>query len=161
MSAKIGLWIDHRRAVIVSLADERATIKTVESKVEKHPRAAGNPDLKGPFKARLVPADDRNENEFNEHIVIYYNKIIETICSADAIYIIGPGETKNELRKQLEKNKLGGLITDVRTTDKMTDNQILAMVCQHFNMAVPADVNKVESPHQRMKTSSSSHPRHP
>jgi len=157
MKAKTGLWIDHRKAVIITLADERATIKTVKSEVEKHPRAAGNPALKGSFKARHIPADDRQENEFNEHIGIFYNKIIETICHADAVFIFGPGEAKDELKKQLEKNHLGGMITGVQTVDRMTDNQIMAIVCQHFNMNIPLDVNMVESPHQRKKTSPSPH----
>lgn len=161
METKTGLWIDHRKAVIITLNDEEATLKKVESKVEKHPRAAGDLTFKGSFKARQIPADDRHENEFNEHIGIFYNKIIETICNADAIYIFGPGEAKNELRKQMGKNNLGRLIMDVRTAGKMTDNQILAMVCRYFNMAVPTAVNLVESPHQRMKTSPSSHPQRP
>jgi hypothetical protein len=159
MSAKIGLWIDHRTAVIVTLSDDGATTKTIKSNVEKHLRAAGDPSLKGPFKARLVPADDRHENEFNEHIKIYYNKIIETICNADAIYIFGPGEAKNEIKKQLEKNSLGRLVNDLETADKMTDKQILAKVCKHFNVNVPANINTVESPHQRMKTAAPSHPK--
>jgi len=161
MKVKAGLWIDHRKAVIITLADEGATIKTVKSKVEKHPRAAGNPALKGSFKARHIPADDRQENEFNEHIGIFYNQIIETICHTDAVYVFGPGEAKNELKKQLEKNHLGGMITGVQTADRMTDNQILAMVCQHFNMNLPADINVAESPHQRMKTSPLPHLRQP
>ncbi|PKN17352.1 MAG: hypothetical protein CVU71_16370 [Deltaproteobacteria bacterium HGW-Deltaproteobacteria-6] len=161
MPAKTGLWIDHRKAVIITLEKEIATLKIVKSEVEKHPRAAGSTTLKGPFKAREIPADDRHENEFNEHIGIFYNKIIEMIRHADAVYIFGPGEAKNELRKQLEKNNLGGLITDVRTTDRMTDHQVLAMVCQYFNAEVPNGLNLVESPHQRMKTSPSSHPRQP
>lgn len=161
MSAKIGLWIDHRTAVIVILKDDGVTTRTVKSKVEKHLRAAGDPPLKGPFKARLVPADDRHENEFNEHIKTYYNKIIETICNTDAIYIFGPGEAKNELKKQLEKNNLGRFVTDVETADRMTDNQILARVCKYFNVNVPTNANMAESPHQKMKTSPLSHPRKP
>ncbi len=158
MATKIGLWIDHRQAVIVSITDEGADTKVIKSNVEKHIRA-GDPTLKGPFKARQVPADDKHEREFNEHIRTYYNKIIESICNAGAIFIFGPGEAKNELKKQLEKNNLGGLAADIETADRMTDNQIIAKVCKYFNVNIPKNI--VESPHSRMKASSSSNPKQP
>ena len=159
MSKKIGLWIDHRQAVIITLTDSGAETKTIKSNAEKHIRAAASdPTLKGSFKARLVPADDKHEREFNVHLKFYYNKIIEAICDAESILIFGPGETKNELKKQLQKSKLGGLIDAIETADRMTNNQILAKVCRYYNVAVPADIDEVESPHQRMKTTASSHP---
>jgi hypothetical protein len=158
MAAKIGLWIDHRQAVIVTIMDAGADTRVIKSNAEKHLRA-GDHTLKGPFKARLVPADDRQEREFNEHLKIYYNKIIESIRHAESLFIFGPGESKNELEKQLEKNNLGGLIVDMETADKMTKNQILAKVCQYYSVNIPADLDIIESPHQKMKTSGSSSPR--
>lgn len=152
MAAKIGLWIDHRRAVIVTLTDSGTDKTVIKSNVEKHARAAGDPGLKGPFKARMIPADDRHEKEFMEHLKTYYNRIIDVICKAKSIFIFGPGEAKKELKKQLEKNNLGGLITAMKTADEMTDNQILAKVCQYYNVSVPPEV---ESPHQKLKASSS------
>jgi hypothetical protein len=160
MAAKIGLWIDHRQAVIFTLTDEGADKTVIKSNAEKHIRAAdSDPNLKGSFKARMIPADDRHEQEFTEHIKIYLDQIIQTICKAEAIYIFGPGEAKIELKKQLEKNNLGGLIADIATADRMNENQILAKVCKFFHVAVPEE-NPVESPHQRMKTSPQTRPRH-
>lgn len=159
MATKIGLWIDHRQAVIITIMDAGADTKVIKSNVEKHIRAAGDPALKGSFKARLVPADDKHEREFNEHIKIYYNKIIESIDNANSIFIFGPGEAKNELKKQLEKDNLGRLIIDIETADRMTRNQILANVCKYYNVNIPIDSDMVESPHQKMKTAGSSHPR--
>jgi hypothetical protein len=156
MATKIGLWIDHRQAVIVTITDEGADTKLIKSNVEKHLRA-GDPTFKGSFKARQVPADDKHEREFNEHIKIYYNKIIESICNAGTIFIFGPGEAKNELKKQLEKSNLAGLVADIETADRMTGNQIMAKVCKYFNVNIPK--NMVESSHSKMKASSSSHPR--
>lgn len=155
MTKKTGLWIDHRRAVIVTITDEDAKTILIKSNVEKHMRAA-DPTLKGPFKARQIPADDRHEREFTEHIKKYYNEIIKHICDADSILLFGPGEAKNELEKQMEKQKLAGRIAGVETADKMTDQQVMAKVCAYFHVAVPADKNDVESPHQRMKTAMSS-----
>lgn len=155
MAAKIGLWIDHRRSVIMALTDQGVNKTVIKSKAEKHARAAGDPNLKGPHKDRMIPADDRHEQEFAQHLKIYYNQIADAVGTASSIYIFGPGEAKKELKKQLEKNHLGSRIAAVETADEMTDNQILAKVCKYFNVPVPADQNVVESPHQRMKTSPS------
>jgi stalled ribosome rescue protein Dom34 len=152
MATKTGLWIDHRRAVIVTITDDGANTKEIKSNVEKHVRA-GDPKLKGSFNPRQVPADDKQEREFTEHIKNYYNEIIKYVCNADAILIFGPGEAKNELEKQLEKNKLAGRVAGVEKADRMTDHQIMAKVCTFFHVNVPADKNDVESPHQKMKAS--------
>jgi hypothetical protein len=38
VKTQAGLWIDHRKAVIVTVSDEGDTTKVVESNVEKHVR---------------------------------------------------------------------------------------------------------------------------
>ena len=57
---------------------------------------------------------------------------IACIRDAESILILGPGEAKGELKKRLEKSKLGGRIAGVETVDKMTDRQIGAKVRQYF-----------------------------
>jgi hypothetical protein len=54
------------------------------------------------------------------------------IRDAESILIFGHGEAKGELKKRLERNKLGGRIVGVETMDKMTNNQIAAKVRQYF-----------------------------
>jgi stalled ribosome rescue protein Dom34 len=155
MATKTGLWINHRHAVIITITDEGAKTKQIKSNVEKHIRA-GDPTLKGSFESFQVPADDSHEREFTGHINNYYNEIIKYIANADAILIFGPGEAKNELAKQIEKQKLTGFIHDVETAGRMTDHQIMAKICKYFHMNVPTDKNDVDTRHQRIKTSSSS-----
>jgi hypothetical protein len=43
MKTKVGLWIDHRKAVIVAVTDTGEEIKLIISKVEKQPRRPGGP----------------------------------------------------------------------------------------------------------------------
>jgi hypothetical protein len=54
------------------------------------------------------------------------------IRDAVSILIFGPGEAKGELKKRLERHKLGGRIVGVETMDKMTNNQITVKVRQYF-----------------------------
>jgi len=58
--------------------------------------------------------------------------VIACIRDAEAILIFGPGEAKGELKRRLDKNRLGGRIAGVETVDKMTDRQIAAKARQHF-----------------------------
>jgi len=132
MKRKVGLWIDHRKAVIVFLAGEEEEIKLVKSNVEKQIQRAAGSRSGGPFESQLVPSDDRQQGEFTEHLNTYYNKVILCIRDAESILIFGPGEAKGELKKHLDREGLGRRIVGIETTDKMTDPQIAAKVRQHF-----------------------------
>jgi hypothetical protein len=132
MKATVGLWIDHRKAVIVVVTDKGEEIKLIVSKVEKQLRRSGGSPLKGPHEASQVPADDSRERAFTGHLNIYYDAVIACIRNAEAILIMGPGEAKVELKKRLESEELGGRIVGIETVDKMTDRQIVAKVRQRF-----------------------------
>ena len=132
MKTTVGLWIDHRKAVIVALTDEAEEIKLIISKVEKQPGRPGGVRSKTPYESQLVRADDSRQRKLTGHLSIYYDAVIACIRDAESILIFGPGEAKGELKKRLERNKLGGRIVGIETIDKMTDRQIAAKVRQYF-----------------------------
>ena len=132
MRTRVGLWIDHRKAIIVAVTDKGEETALIISKVEKQLRRSGDSPLKGPYESKLVHADDSQQRTFTGHLKIYYDTVIAGIGDAESILIFGPGEAKGELKKRLVKNKLGGRIAGVETVDKMTDSQISAKVRQHF-----------------------------
>lgn len=132
MKTKAGLWIDHRKALIVAITDKGEEIKLIISKVERQLRRSGDSPLKGPYDPEQVPADDIREKKFIGHLNIYYDAVIACIRDAEAILIFGPGEAKGELQKRIKKNKLGGRIVRIETIDKMTDRQIAAKIRQYF-----------------------------
>ncbi len=132
MKRKVGLWIDHRKAVIVFLAGEEEEIKLVRSNVEKQIRRAAGSRSGGPFEPQAVQSDDRQQRAFTRHLNTYYNEVISCIRDAESILIFGPGEAKGELKKHLEREGLGGRIVGVETGGKMTDGQIAAKARQHF-----------------------------
>ncbi len=132
MKSAAGLWIDHRKAVIVVVTDKGEETKLIISQVEKQLRRSGDSPLKGPYEAQQVPLDDSRQREFTGHLNIYYDAVIACIRDTEAILIFGPGEAKGELKKRLVRNKLGGRIVGVETIDKMTDRQIAAKVRKRF-----------------------------
>jgi hypothetical protein len=132
MRTKAGLWIDHRKALIVAVTDKGGEIRLIISKVEKQPGRSGGIGSTASYEPQQVPADDSRERKFTGHLNIYYNAVIGCIRDAESILIFGPGEAKGELQKRLERNKLGGRIVGIETIDRMTDRQIAAKVRQYF-----------------------------
>jgi stalled ribosome rescue protein Dom34 len=132
METTVGLWIDHRKAVIVAVTDEGEEMGLTISKVEKQLRRSGDSPLKGDYESWQVPADDSRERKLTGQLNIYYDAVIASIRDADSILLFGPGEAKGELQEHIEKSKLRGRIVAVETVDKMTDRQIAARARQFF-----------------------------
>ena len=132
MRAKVGLWIDHRKAIVVTVTDKGEEIVLTISAAEKQLRRSGDSPLKGPYESQQVPADDSRQRTLAGHHNLYYDAVIACIGDAESILIFGPGEAKGELKKRLEKSKLGGHIVGIETVDKMSDRQIATKVRQYF-----------------------------
>ena len=58
MRTKVGLWIDHRKALIVAVTDKGEEMRLIISKVEKQPGRSGGIRSTAPYESQLVPADD-------------------------------------------------------------------------------------------------------
>ena len=132
MRTKVGLWIDHRKALIVAVTDKGEEIRLIISKIEKQPGRSGGLGHTMSYESQLVPADDSRERRSTGLLNIYYNAVIACIRDAESILIFGPGEAKGELKKRLMRNKLGGRIVGIETIDRMTDRQIAAKVRGYF-----------------------------
>jgi len=132
MKTTVGLWIDHRKAIIVGLTDKGEATKLIISKVEKQPGRFAGVRSTTPYESQQVRADDSRERKFTGHLNIYYDAVIACIRDAESILIFGPGEAKGELQKRIKKNNLGGRIVGIETVDKMTDRQIESKVRQYF-----------------------------
>ena len=134
MRTKVGLWIDHRKAIVVAVTDKGEERGLIISKVEKQLRRSGDSPLKGPYESQQVPESDSRQRTLTGQLNIYYDAVIASIRAAESILIFGPGEAKGELKARLTRRKLGGRIVGIETVDKMTDRQIAAKVRQHFHI---------------------------
>jgi hypothetical protein len=137
MTTKAGIWIDHRKAVIVTLSPEGDHTTLIDSNVEKHLERGGDSPLKGRYEARQVPADDSRQRALTGELNIYYDAVIAVIRDYGSLLIFGPGEAKVELHKRLLKMKLGARVAAVETEDKMTDRQVMAKLRTHFGLGAP------------------------
>ena len=126
MNHKVGVWIDHKRAVIVSLAAGRVTSDTLESGVAAHPHYSGQQDGGG---------EKKYEERHGQHLDRYYDEVIGRLGQPDGLLILGPGEAKLELKERLSRSRApSGPTIDIETADKLTDPQIVAKVKEHFRI---------------------------
>jgi len=132
MRTKVGLWIDHRKAIVVTVTDKGEETRLIISKVEKHLQRSGDSPLKGFYESQKVPADDSQQRSLTGHLNIFYAAVMACIGDAESILIFGPGEAKGQLKKRLVRNNLGGRIAGIETVDRMTGPQIAAKVRQRF-----------------------------
>ena len=132
MKKDIGLWIDHREAIIVIFADGVEEIKKITSDSGKHIRYSGSSHSKTPEGLNEVTSEDQRDRRFGNHLNKYYDEVIAAIRDADSIKIFGPGEAKGELEKRIQSDGLKAHILAVETSDKMTDRQISAKVRESF-----------------------------
>jgi hypothetical protein len=128
MKTTIGLWIDHRKAVIVAVKGDKEDVKEIPSNVEKQLGRSAGVRSTTPFEPQLVPADDSQERGLTGHLDKYYDEVITHLHGAEKILVFGPGEAKDELVKRIEKGSLSRCIAGVETADKMTVPQIAAKV---------------------------------
>ena len=126
MKRAAGLWIDHRKALIVFISDDGEESKEIESDIEKHIRFSGG------SRSEQGGGEDQQDRQYIGHLNTYYDEVIAQLRDAESILIFGPGEAKGELEKRLASKGLGGRVVGVETVDKMTAPQIAAKVRQHF-----------------------------
>jgi hypothetical protein len=132
MKTKAGLWIDHRQAIVVIVSATGEEIKQISSHAEKQLRRTGSTPLQGTFEAQQVPADDKKQRVYTAQLNTFYDEVIDCICDAESILIMGPGVAKDELKARLDENNHGDRVMCIETADNMTDPQIAAKVRQHF-----------------------------
>ena len=123
MKKGIGLWIDHRKAVVVIVNDEGEEVKEITSHMEKHIRFSNGDSEDG-------SSEDVRDRQFENHLNSYYDAVIAVIRDGDSIQIFGPGEAKGELEKRIERKGFGEHIIGVETADKLTNLQIAEKVRQ-------------------------------
>ncbi|MBM9518956.1 hypothetical protein JWG39_03895 [Desulforhopalus vacuolatus] len=136
MMQKMGIWIDHKEAVLVSLQNGQTTVERIESNAESHFRPSGGWKSSGTNVAQSVSkeqtADERRKHQFRN----FYQEVIEQVRNASLLYIFGPGEAKGELVKEIEKIKgQPERIAAVEVCDSLTENQLVAQVKSFFAAA--------------------------
>src|SRR5678816_4213664 len=127
MSDQAGIWIDHEKAVIVTISGEDVSLKTLVSDVGPHTHYAGSQEGGG---------EKKYEERHSEALDRYYDDVISQLGEPDALLLLGPGEAKLQLQHRLGRsNGLSASIVAVESADKLTEPQIVAKVKEHYGVA--------------------------
>lgn len=132
MPKQIGIWIDHKKAVIVVLSKQDKMIQEIESGVGKHVKYQGAPHPRTPYSAQYQQGDDQLDNQYTEYLNKYYKKVITQVRDADSLLVIGPGEAKQEFKKRLIHEGLNKKLIGIQSADKMTNRQLAAKIQTYF-----------------------------
>ncbi|MDF1577453.1 MAG: hypothetical protein P1P81_03305 [Desulfobulbales bacterium] len=133
MTQRVGIWVDHKEAILVSVTDTETTLQRIESHAESNFRPSGGWKASGTNVAQAVSKEQKAEERRRHLFHSFYHGVIEKIGKADFIYLSGPGEAKLELAKEVEKIKgPRGRIAAVEPSDRLTENQIVAKVKSFF-----------------------------
>ncbi len=123
LKRQAGLWINHRKTIIVSTTDQGEATRIITSNLEQQ----------GALSARAeISAEDLRDKRIKDHLGRYYDLVVECIRDAESILILGPGEAKSDLKKRLETAQLNDHIVAVESVERMTVNQLRTLVRQRF-----------------------------
>jgi stalled ribosome rescue protein Dom34 len=132
MNKKVGVWIDHKEAVLVMYKDEFEEVRLIHSNVERHRSRSSSISHEGSYESQAVKADDSQQRRFTGKLNIYYDAVIDYIHDAERILILGPGEAKGELMKRLERKVHTHPYVSLITASKMTQHQIVAYIREYY-----------------------------
>jgi stalled ribosome rescue protein Dom34 len=130
---EVGLWVDHRKAVVVTINGDIEHIQEISSNADKHVRFSSGTHSHSGDNSQGSTSEDVRDRQFGGQLESYYDAIISYIQDADSILLFGPGEAKVELESRIKHTKPEAHIVGVETVDKMTDPQVAAKVRDHYH----------------------------
>ena len=126
MRHEVGVWIDHKKAVVVTISAGHVSTKTLMSDVGPHTRYSGSQEGGG---------EKKYEERHSQDLDRYYDDVISQLGEPDALLLFGPGEAKLQLKDRLGRSRvLSESIVAVESADKLTDPQIVAKVKDHYGI---------------------------
>lgn len=133
MDNKVGVWVDHQKAVVVRISDSGEEVIHVESGAESQLRRSGD-QTSGPFEPLQVPSDDTRERKYKAELNNFYDEVILHLMDSKSVYICGPGEARKELRNRMDvKHSINGDVV-LDAADSMTNAQVVAKIRRHFQL---------------------------
>jgi len=120
---KIGIWMDNSSAHLMEFTSEAIETKTIESKFSHEAKVHS-----------LSKSEDLMHNKEQHLQSDYFKKLAEVIKKYDEVLLFGPTNAKSELHNILKDDHLFEKIKiEVKSSDKLTENQQHAFVKDHFS----------------------------
>jgi len=126
---KVGIWIDHRKAVVVTIDGGQESQQVVESDIDDVTGPEGSRRTSTAYGPQAKDVERQVQDKKRHHLARFYKDIVKRIGKPDQLLVIGPAEAKREFAELAEKDPaLRGVKIKLEPADRMTDAQIAAKV---------------------------------
>ena len=96
MSKEVGLWIDHRKVVIVTIENDEEMILEIKSNLEKHVRFSSGTKSKASNNSQGSIAEDVRDRQYGDHVEKFFKAVIPFLRDADSIgYLVREKQRSN------------------------------------------------------------------
>ena len=130
---KTGIWIDKKKAVIITIEQNGEEVREVYSEIDDfHVKGGSGTRFKG------GPQDVVHDSKYLAHekkqFKDYFKELVPFVQSADKVVIFGPAQAGQKLAKEISERyaTLHPKIQGVEKADNMTPNQLKAWVRDYF-----------------------------
>ncbi len=131
---KVGIWLDQKEALIVTVINNSVTKNLVVSDIETRERIPGEKKIFGRFGDQYLNDEKSKKNKINDLTTRYLNAILAQLKKVDEVLLFGPAQTKIKLEKLINNdNNLSSKLKSVQNANNMTENQKVAFVKNYFN----------------------------
>ncbi|ASV30791.1 hypothetical protein [Maribacter cobaltidurans] len=131
----IGIWLDSKKALIVTINENGDSLNKIDSQIDFYNRTStGGSRVKWGGTQDITDEQNYLEKE-KQQFKKYFKEVANAISDCDALAIFGPADINEKLKKELENNypAIGRKIVAVEKADSMTDNQTRALIRDFFN----------------------------
>ncbi len=133
MDRDIGVWIDHRQAVIVTIngvGPPEAQI--IESGAESKHKSTGHVRASSGLH-RTTGGHKHEENKRRQVLAKYYDRVISRLAAAERLLIVGPNGARLELEARMSRRPaLAKRILGRAQSGRVTQRQLVANVRRYF-----------------------------
>ncbi|WP_166264660.1 hypothetical protein [Marinobacter caseinilyticus] len=132
-----GVWMDHRKAIIVRLETGEPQIVTVTSDAHRPSKSSGGHHQKAPNAHQDVVAEDHRQHRYLQEMNTFYEKIFQHLLTADEMLLLGPGQSKKKFNHFVEQRHPGTLrLKAMHATGLMEPAEVMDYVCRVFKYHV-------------------------
>jgi hypothetical protein len=126
VNAKLGIWIDHKKAIVVSVAREHTLVTRLRSSLRPHGRFHGAQDGGG---------EQKYEARHLKGVAHFIDAVARHVERGDEVFILGPGEAKGALARRIRQMKsLKGVATTSNAAGKLSEAQIVAAIRKRYRL---------------------------
>jgi hypothetical protein len=134
MKREVGLWIDHTKAIVVTLIGDTYEIRQVRSNIGKYVHFLGGSVARPLYGTCNISGNGKQDLEFKSFLNEYFKGVVSLLHQADSIWIIGPGNAKGELEKHIQRDRPDAHIVGIENVEMMTDRQVATRVRLYYQV---------------------------